>query len=109
MNLNSNRFPKGLITLQGIFNPYNQMRRKGHNIVVKGDDYIPVAIADGKTLNLGKVCSETEQESFIHLSQEYNDIIAWTYEYLKGFDPSFFQHTIDLNPNTKSIRKKKRD
>ena len=53
-----------------------------------------------------KVYFEIEQEKFIHLCQEFNDIFAWTYNDLKGFDASFFHHTIDLIDNVKLVRQK---
>lgn len=108
MNLNSNKFPKGLVTLDGIFDFDDQERSKGLNLITRRDDYIPVTIVDGKALNLGKVCSGAEQEIFIKLCQEFSDVIAWTYEYLKGFDPSLFQHTIDLNHEAKPDRQNQR-
>ena len=70
------------------------------------DDHTPITVADGKSLNMGKVCSEIKQENFIHLCQEFNDIFSWTYHDLKGFDPNLFQHTIDLVDNVKPVRQK---
>ncbi len=37
------------------------------NLAADEGDYTPVMIANGKSLNMGKVCSEIEQENFIHL------------------------------------------
>ncbi|KAH9327817.1 hypothetical protein KI387_043751 [Taxus chinensis] len=42
------------------------------------------------------------------LCQEFPDVFAWSYEYLKGFNPNLAQHTIELDPNTKSVRQKQR-
>ena len=69
---------------------------------------MPIIVVNGRTLSIGKVCSEAEQENFVHLCQEFNDIFTWTYDDLKGFDPSLFQHTIDLSDNAKPIRQKQR-
>ena len=68
-------------------------------------DHMPIIVVDGRTLSIGKVCSEVEQESFFHLCQEFNDVFSWTYYDLKGFDLSLFQHTIDLVDNVKLVRK----
>lgn len=76
------------------------------NLTTSKDDYIPVTISDGRTLNMGKVCSEIEQEIFFHLCQEFDDIFSWTYDYLKDFDPSLLERTIDLIDNVKLVRKK---
>ena len=46
------------------------------NLAADKDDHTPVMVADGKSLNMGKVCSEIEQESFIHLCQEFNDVFS---------------------------------
>lgn len=108
IHLSSNKLPKGLITLESVFDPDDQTRGKGMNLAAKKDDYAPVTIVDGKSLNMGKVCSETEQENFIHLCQEFNDVFSWTYDYLKGFDPSLFQNTIDLVDKAKLVRQKQR-
>lgn len=40
--------------------------------------------------------------------QEFQDVFAWDYADLKGFDPKLAQHTIELEPNAKLIRQKKR-
>ena len=106
MNLSSNKLPKGLITLESIFNRDDQARGRVINLATNKDDHTLVMIADGKSLNMGKVCSEIEQESFIHLCQEFNDVFSWTYDDLKGFDPRFFQHTIDLVDDVKPVRQK---
>ena len=66
------------------------------NLSADKDDHTPVTVADGKSLNMGKVCSEIEWEIFIHLCQEFNDVFSWMYDDLKGFDPRLFQYTIDL-------------
>ena len=108
MNLNSNKFPKGLITLEGIFIFDDQARGKGSNLTARKDDYTPVIVANGRTLNLRKVCTNIEYDIFIKLCKEFNDVIAWTYEDLKGFDPNLCQHTIDLNHDAKPIRQKQR-
>ena len=95
INLSSKKMPKGLITLESVFNPHDQARGRVMNLATDEDDHTPVLVADGKSLNMGKVCSEIEQEGFIHLCQEFNDVFSWTYDDLKGFDPRLFQHTID--------------
>ena len=64
MNLSFKKLPKGLITLESIFNPNDQARGKGLNLDTSKDDHMPAAIANGKTLSLGKVCSKIEQDFF---------------------------------------------
>ena len=104
MNLISNKLPRGLVTLEGIFNLDDQSRSKVSNLAIGKEDYVPVIIVEGKALNFGKACFKIDQEICIPLCQEFNDIFSLTYEDLKGFDPSFFQQTIDLNENTKLVR-----
>ncbi|KAH9310293.1 hypothetical protein KI387_044698, partial [Taxus chinensis] len=42
------------------------------------------------------------------MCQEFPDMFAWSYEDLKGFNPNLSQHTIELDANTKPVRKKQR-
>ena len=76
MNLSSKKLPKVLVTLESVFNPDDQARGRVMNLAIDEDDHTPVTIVDGKSLNMGKVCSEIERESFIHLCQEFNDVFA---------------------------------
>ena len=99
---------KGFITLESVFNLDEQAKDRGMNLSTKKDDHIPVAFVDGRMLNMGKVCSKIEKEFFSHLCQEFNDVFSWTYDDLKGFYPSLFQHTIDLNHDVKLVIQKKR-
>lgn len=78
------------------------------NLATKKGDFEPIEISEGKSLNLGKVCSTTEHNVFIDLWNKYNDVVSWTYEDLKGFDLSLSQHTIELDPATKTLRQKQR-
>ena len=78
MNLSTNKLPKGLVTLEGIFNFDDQARSKGLNLAARKDDHIPMAIAEGKTLDLEKLSSKNEKEIFIPLCQEFNDIFSYT-------------------------------
>ena len=73
VNLNSNKLPKGLFTLDGIFNSNDEYKGKGLNLATKNEDYIPITIIDGKILNLGKECFELEQGAFVNLCQEFSD------------------------------------
>ena len=76
------------------------------NLAINKGDHAPIIVIDGKTLNLGKVCSRIGQEHFVYLCQELNDIFTWIYDDFKGFDPNLFQHTIDLVDNFKLVRQK---
>ena len=76
MNPNSNKFPKGLVTLEGIFNFDDQEKSRGMNLATSKDDHVLVTIADGRTLNLGKVCSQSEQGAFVNLYQEFSDVFS---------------------------------
>lgn len=76
------------------------------NIGENKGDHVPITIVDGRMLNMGKVCFETKKENFVPLCQEFNGIFSSIYDDLRGFDPSLFQHTIDLVDNVKPIRQK---
>ncbi|KAH9298485.1 hypothetical protein KI387_030167, partial [Taxus chinensis] len=43
VQLRINKLPKGLVTLESIFNPNDQFRKEKDNIHVKGDDSEPIS------------------------------------------------------------------
>ena len=67
-----------------------------------------IEVANDKKINLGKVCTPEEHQTFINLCHEFHDIITWNYLDLKGFDLNIAQHTIKLEPSAKPVRQKQR-
>ncbi|KAH9289296.1 hypothetical protein KI387_033413, partial [Taxus chinensis] len=60
VQLRTNKLPKGLITLESIFNPNDQFRKEKANIQVKGEDSVSILVEEGKSLQVGKVTTEQE-------------------------------------------------
>ena len=56
IRLKSNKLPKGLVTLESIFNRDDEFRRNKAGMQVKEDHYEDLEVVDGKFLKLGKVC-----------------------------------------------------
>lgn len=59
-----NKLPKGLITFEGIFNLDDQVKGRAMNLAARKGDYRPISIANGKFLNLGKVCYKIDQDVY---------------------------------------------
>ncbi|KAH9304224.1 hypothetical protein KI387_008628, partial [Taxus chinensis] len=83
VHLRTNKLPKGLVTLDSIFNPNDQFRKEKDNIQVKREDSEPIAVGEGRTLQIGKVTIEQEKSDFIQLCQEFPDVFTWSYEDLR--------------------------
>ncbi|XP_056691889.1 uncharacterized protein [Spinacia oleracea] len=45
----------------------------------------------------------------VHLLKEYEDIIAFTVEEISGIDPTVVVHKLNVDPNVRSVRQKKRN
>ena len=43
----------------------------------------------------------------IALLGEYRDVFAWSYEDMKGLDPKFYQHQINLATDAKPIQQRR--
>jgi hypothetical protein len=52
--------------------------------------------------------SNKEGMKFTKLLGRFQDVFAWSYEDLRGFDPSLIQHTIPIKEGMKPARKKQR-
>jgi hypothetical protein len=45
---------------------------------------------------------------FTNLLHEFQNLFSWSYEDIRGFDPSLIKHVIPIKKGIKPIRKKKR-
>jgi hypothetical protein len=61
-----------------------------------------------KNVKIGVQCSDEEKMKFAKLLGEFQDVFAWSYEDLRGFDPSLIRHVIPIKEGIESVRKKQR-
>jgi hypothetical protein len=61
-----------------------------------------------KNVKIGAQCSDEEKMNFVELLGEFQDVFAWSYEDLHGFDPVLIQHSIPIKEGIKLVRKKQR-
>jgi hypothetical protein len=54
-----------------------------------------------KIIKLGAQCSDEEKVKFQY-------VFVWSYEDLRGFDPSLIQHAIHIKEGVKHVRQKQR-
>jgi hypothetical protein len=45
-------------------------------------------------INLGTSCTTEERDKYTHLFKEFQDVFAWSYDDLKEYDKSIFQHIV---------------
>jgi hypothetical protein len=57
---------------------------------------------------LGVDFTTEEVDQYVALFKEYIDVFAWTYDDLKSYDKTIFQHIIPLREETKLVKKKLR-
>ena len=50
-------------------------------------------------------CSPEEISIYTALFKEFHDVFAWSYEEMRGIDPSIVEHEIRTYPDTKPVRK----
>jgi hypothetical protein len=61
-----------------------------------------------KNVKIGAQCSDEEKMKFAKLLGEFQDVFGWSYEDLRGFDPSLIQHVIPIKEGIKPVRQKQR-
>ena len=57
-------------------------------------------------IKLGAQCSDKDKAKVIELLCEFQDVFAWSYGDLHGFDPALIQHTIPIKEGVKPVKKK---
>jgi len=63
-----------------------------------------VQLPEGKTLRIGSMLSEREQEDLLSILQKYIDAFAWTSFDILRIDTDFLCHHLALDPNTKLVK-----
>ena len=57
-----------------------------------------------KTILIAKEMLSSDKERLIALLKQYKDVFAWSFENMKGLDPTFCQHQINLHKDAKPVQ-----
>jgi hypothetical protein len=112
--MEDNKIPKGLTPLESSFSSSDVGKKEKHKEEEskrKVSETISLNIGtleSPKNVKIGAQCSDEEKLKFVRLLGEFQDVFAWSYEDLRGFDPSLIQHAIHIKEGIKLVRKKQR-
>jgi hypothetical protein len=67
-----------------------------------------VTLESPKNVKIGAQCSDEEKMKFAKMLSEFQDVFAWSYEDLRGFDLALIQHAIPIKEGIKPVRQKQR-
>jgi hypothetical protein len=59
-----------------------------------------------KYINLGVDCTIDEVDQYVTLFKKYLDVFAWSYDDLKAYDKTLFQHIIPLREEANPVKQK---
>jgi hypothetical protein len=110
ISLEDNKFTKGLTPLKRSFSMSDVGSHNNKNedeSEQKIGDLIPLnngTSEQPKVLKFGVQCSEEEKTKLLDLFREFKDVFSWSYEDLRGFDPSIIQHAILIKEEAKLVR-----
>ena len=60
-------------------------------------------MAEPRVLSIAKGLTLREKMTMTELLWEYKDVFAWSHEDMKGLDPKFYQHKINLSTDAKPV------
>jgi hypothetical protein len=110
--MENNKILKGLTPLESSFSSSdvgNKENNKEEESKRKVDESISLNIGtpdSPKNVNIGAQCTNEEELKFTELLREFQDVFAWSYEDLHGFDPTLIKHAIPIKEGIKPVRKK---
>jgi len=107
-NYKSNPIPKGVLTLENIFELQDRFRPqpnvKTHSSILN-HEFINISTEDKpKPINLGIACTLEEKQAFTRLFKKYQDVFVWRYEDLKMYDTKIIQHMIPMKDERKHFQ-----
>jgi hypothetical protein len=112
ISIEDDKFPKGLTPLESLFSlsdVNNKEIHKEEESKRKVGDTISLNLGTPESPNifkLGAQCYDKEKAEFTELLHEFQDVFAWSYEDIRGFDPVLIQHAIIIKEVVKPVRKK---
>ena len=56
-----------------------------------------------RLLSIARDLTSGEKRAMTELVWEYRDVFAWSHEDMKGLDPKFYQHKINLSTDAKPV------
>ena len=63
--------------------------------------------SEPRLLSIAKELLPDQKKSMIALLIEYKDVFAWSHEDMKGLDPKFYQHKINLASDAKPVQQRR--
>jgi hypothetical protein len=112
--MEDNKIPKGLTPLESLFSSSdvgNKEKNKEEESKRKVGETVSLNIGtpeSPKNVKIYAQCSDEEKLRFAKLLGEFQDVFAWSYEDLRGFDFALIQHAIPIKEGIKLVRQKKR-
>jgi hypothetical protein len=112
--MEDNKIPKGLNPLESSFSSSdvgNKKKHKEEESKRKVHETISLKIGtpeSPKNVKIGAQCYDEEKMKFAKLLGEFQDVFAWSYKDLRGFDPPLIQHAIPIKESIKPVRQKQR-
>ena len=61
-------------------------------------------LAEPRTISIAKNLPPSTKTELIGLLGEYKDVFAWSYDDMKGLDPKFYQHQINVATDAKPFQ-----
>jgi hypothetical protein len=114
ISIEDNKIPKGLTPLESSFSSSdvgNKEKHKEEDLKRKVGETISLNIGtleSPKNVKIGAQFSDEKKMKFSKLLGEFQDVFAWSYDDLRGFDPALIQHAIPFKEGIKPVRKKQR-
>jgi ribonuclease HI len=114
ISMEDHKISKGLTPLESSFSSSdvgNKEKFKEHESKMKVGETNSLNIGTldcPKNVKISAQCTDEEKLIFTELLREFQDVFAWSYEDIRGFDPDLIQHSIPIKEGIKPVRKKQR-
>jgi ribonuclease HI len=114
ISIDDNKIPKGLTPLESSFsssNVGNKEKQKEEESKRKVGETISLNIGTPESprdVKIGAQCFDGKEIRFSKPLGEFQDVFAWYYEDLRGFDPGLIPHVVPIKEGIKPGRQKQR-
>ena len=96
--------PKSMLELSRAWEAFEKEMEISRSITSSALEEINVGSVEvPRLLSIAKDLMPSEKKAMTELLQEFRDVFTWSHEDMKGLDPKFYQHKINLVMDAKPV------
>ena len=99
--------PESIIELSRAREAFEKEMEISHRVTASALEEVNIGTTEvPRLLSIARDLTSGEKMAMTELLREYRDVFAWSHKDIKGLDPKFYQHKINLSIDAKPVQQR---